>query len=162
MSDAEQQPVPAQQKRSWWSRNWGWATPVGCLLIPLLCCGGGFGSLLLFSTTLIKSSVAYTESLAAVQANAQAQQLLGTPIEAGFFVNGSVNKHLSADVHSSSEDSASVQSSGSAEITYPVSGPDGSGTVRIVAEIHRGEWTFKTLVLTINKTGKSIDLIPQK
>jgi hypothetical protein len=134
-----------QPRRSWWGRNWFWVVPVGCLL-PVVLCGGLVALIVAAVFGAIKSSVPYTESLATVKQDAQVQQLLGDPIEPGFFVTGSIN--VSGD-------------SGDADIAYSVSGPKGSGTVYVVAEKTAGEWDFKTLALESAETGDRIDLLPQ-
>ena len=135
-----------QPERTWWSRNWKWVVPAGCLT-PVLVCGGFVALILTLVFGMIKSSPPYTESLAAVKANAEAQQELGNPIEPGFFVTGGIE--TSGD-------------SGDADITYAVSGPNGSGTVHAVADKAAGQWTFTTLELAIEATGQRIDLLPQQ
>ena len=121
-----------------------WVVPAGCL-IPVVLCGGFVALILAVVFGAIKSSAPYTESLAAVKQHPEAQQLLGDPIEPGFFVTGSINVS---------------GSSGDADIAYSVSGPEGSGTVYVVAEKTAGEWDFKTLTLESAETGDRIDLLP--
>jgi hypothetical protein len=134
-----------QTKRSWWGRNWKWVVPVGCLT-PIVICGGFVALLLAVVFGAIKSSGPYTESLAAVNQHPKAQQMLGDPIEAGFFVAGSVNVS---------------GSSGNADISYSVSGPKGEATVYVVAEKTAGEWDFKTLVLESKESGDRLDLLSE-
>ncbi len=66
----------------------------------------------------MKSSEAYKDALAMVRANPYVQDALGSPIEAGLLVAGNINIS---------------DSSGYADLAFPVSGPDGSGTVYVVA-----------------------------
>src|SRR3954447_15527694 len=107
-------------RRSWWSRNWKWAVPVGCLG-SLAVCGGGitifffviYGAI----TGAIKSSDAYEQGMAAARANQEVVAALGQPIESGFWVSGNI------DVNGSS---------GNVEVSIPISGPKGSGTLYIV------------------------------
>ena len=79
-----------QVRRSWWGRNWKWVVPAGCL-VPVVICGGFVALLITVVFGAIKSSGAYTESLALVKQHPVAQQLLGDPIEPGFIVTGSIN-----------------------------------------------------------------------
>lgn len=137
--------MPEQPKRSWWSRNWKWAGPLGCLT-PVLACGGFFTFIVVIVFGIIKSSPPYIDSLAEVRANPQAQQALGDPIEPSLIVSG--NFETSGN-------------SGSADIAYEVTGPKGSGTVYVVAEQAIGQWTFTTLVLEVEGSSERIDLLPQ-
>ena len=56
------QPLPPPQymqpQRSWWSRNWKWVVPVGCLvvLLPILALGGFIGGILAIVFGSIKST----------------------------------------------------------------------------------------------------------
>ena len=135
------QPTP-----SWFNRNWKWVVPVGCLT-PLIMCVGL--PLLILSVVFgaLKSSDAYTRSLAAVQASPTAREKLGQPIEPGYFLSGRINVN---------------GPNGHADISYPVTGPKGSGTVHAVADKAAGTWTFTTMKLQIDTTGEQIDLMPQE
>ncbi len=135
-----------QQQRSWWSRNWKWVLPVGCLT-PVLVCGGCVAVILTAAFGTIKSSTPYQDSLAAVRNSPQAQAALGVPIEPGFLVTGEIE---------------ATGASGHADIGYSVSGPQGSGTVYAVADKSAGEWTFSTLVLELKETGERLDLLAQE
>ena len=132
-----------QPQRSWWGRNWKWVVPVGCVT-PILLCGGCVTLVLTLVFGVMKSSAAYKDSLAAVQTNVQAQRVLGVPIEPGLIVTGRVE---------------TSGGSGSADIAYTVSGPNGSGTVHASAGKAAGQWTFSSLVLEIKNTGERIDLL---
>jgi hypothetical protein len=133
-------------RRSWWGRNWFWVVPAGCLL-PVALCGGLVTLILTVAFGAIKSSAPFTESWAAVRQHPEARQLLGDPMEPGFFITGSI--HVSG-------------AAGDADISYSVSGPKGSGTVCVVAEKAAGQWQSKTLVLKSGKTGEGIDLLPSE
>lgn len=130
-------------RRNWWSRNWKWVVPVlGVAAILLV-----VGSITLFVTLLfgtMKSSGAYKQALVAVRADPAVAQALGTPVNAGFIVTGSVNVS---------------GSSGDADLSIPVSGPQGKGTVHAKATKSMGEWQFTELVVEIAATGERIDLL---
>ena len=135
-----------QAQRSWWSRNWKWVVPTGCLA-PVLLCGGFVTLIFTLVFGVIKSSAPYTESLATVRANSQVQQQLGDAIEPGFFVTGNIE---------------SSGASGHADISYSVSGSKGSGTVYAVADKAEDAWTFTKLALKLDETGERIDLLSQQ
>jgi hypothetical protein len=50
--------------------------------------------------------------------------------------------------------------SGDADLTIPISGPKGKGTIYAVATKSAGEWTYSKLVVKIDRTGDAIDLGP--
>lgn len=123
--------VPAQP--NWWSRNWKWFVPAGCLTLILL-----FG---LFITLIIsvamgamKSSDAYKQAVARARANPTVVEKLGTPIAEGYFVSGNVN----------------VQNdSGNAELQIPISGPKGKAVIHAVAVKSAGQWEYSRLTVAI-------------
>ena len=128
---------------SWWSRNWKWFVPTGCL--GLLAAALGFVALIV---TLVfgamKSSDAYREALTRARASPAVQQALGTPIEDGLFMGGNIQ--VSGP-------------SGHADISFPISGPKGKGTVYVVADKSAGQWTFSTLVAEIDATQERLNLL---
>lgn len=130
------------QKTHWWGRNWKWFVPTGCLGILLL--GATFVCLIISVIFgAMKSSDAYKAALAKAKADPRVIEALGSPIEAGFLVSGN----------------ASVNgSSGNADLTIPISGPDGKGTIYCVASKFAGKWTFSKLVVEVGKAGERIDL----
>eukprot|EP00913_Durusdinium_trenchii_P023312 g21890.t1 len=72
---------------------------------------------------------------------------LGEPMEPGFLVTGQVNLNNDA---------------GNANLSYKVSGPDGVGTVHVIATKARGKWTFRTLDVRIHSTGTHINVLADK
>jgi hypothetical protein len=128
---------------NWWSRNWKWCVPVGCL--GLLAIGAGF-VLLIISLVfgLIKSSDPYEQALTTARQDPRVTRELGTPVEAGWYVTGNIETN---------------PSSGHADIAIPVSGPEGPGTVYVVATKSAGAWTIQKLVVEIDATGQRIDLL---
>ena len=91
----------------------------------------------------MKSSDAYKAALAKAKADPRVVNALGSPIKDGFFVSGTTNVN---------------GSSGHADLTVPISGPKGAGTIYFVASKFAGEWTFSKLVVEVGKTGERIDL----
>jgi hypothetical protein len=137
-------------EKSWWSRNWKWLVPAGCLAVILV----GVVLVALFATTIvgvvfgaIRSSDVYQQALKEAQTNPAAVQALGTPIEPGLWVSGSISV---------------TGLTGSADITIPVSGPKGSGTLYVVARKSAGAWEFTVLQLAVAGSAKRIDLLADR
>lgn len=123
----------APPRRGWWSRNWLWAVPVGCLAALLLCggcCLGIFGSTLLF----LKNSPPYQMALETVRSSPQVAERLGKPIEeAGWFPTG--NLHVE-------------NGGGDALIDFDIAGPKGRAHVQARARRIGGEWGLTTVEVT--------------
>jgi len=110
-------------------RYWIWLAPVGCLgLIGLVIAGGALLVVLVIGA--IKSSDVFEQSMAHVQESPALAEALGSPIEAGVPISGSINIK---------------DSSGNIDVAIPISGPKGSGTVRAVATKSAGTWTLTKL-----------------
>ena len=140
--DAASPSSPQPQRPGWWGRNWKWFVPTGCLGILVLFVG--FICLIAFVVFgAMKSSDVYKTALATAKADLRVTGALGSPIEAGYFITGST--HASG-------------SSGDADLTVPISGPNGKGTIYFVASKFAGKWTFSKLVVVVGKTGEEIDL----
>jgi len=92
----------------------------------------------------MKSSDAYKSALARTKADPRVVNALGSPITDVFFVSGKTNVS---------------GSSGDADMTIPISGPKGKGTIYFVASKFMGKWTFSKLVVEVGPTGEKIDLV---
>ena len=132
-----------QPQKNWWGRNWKWFVPTGCLTMVLVC--GGFVTLI-FSIVLgsLKSSDVYKESVTKARTHSQVTAVLGTPIEPGFWVSGNINVE---------------NSSGSADMSIPISGPNGSGTIYVTATKVAGRWNYSAMVCEIGSTGTRVNLL---
>jgi hypothetical protein len=95
---------------------------------------------------LLKQSEAHAMAMRELRGNALVVQTLGEPVEAGFWMTGSV------DVKNGS---------GAATLNIPVSGPKGSGTAYVTATKRFGTWSLDTLVLKIDG-GQQIILIDRE
>jgi Cytochrome oxidase complex assembly protein 1 len=131
------------QRTNWWGRNWKWFVPTGCLGILLLVAGFIFVIVTIVFGAM-KSSDAYKAALARAKADPRVVTTLGSPITDGFFVSGKTNVS---------------GTSGQADMTIPISGPKGKGTVYFVASKFAGKWTFSKLMVEVADTGQRIDLI---
>lgn len=134
--------MPRPEERSWWSRNWIWVVPAGCLGILLMpvACVAGLG-LLLYGT--ITSSDLFSLSLETAQNHPAIIEALGQPVEHGWLFEGSI------DINGST---------GDADYSITISGPKGNATLHVVAEKHAGEWEFETLEVEL-EDGRRIDLL---
>jgi hypothetical protein len=127
----------------WWSRNWKWVVPSGCLAMVLAL--AAFAGLIVFSVgKMMKSSDAYRMAIERARSNPQVVQALGEPIEEGFFVSGSIQ---------------TTGSSGTASLTCPIHGPKGKGTVYVDAVRFAGEWRFRELKVGVPGDGELVDLL---
>jgi Cytochrome oxidase complex assembly protein 1 len=123
---------------SWWSRNWKWALPVGCVT-PLVLCGGLVGGILFLVIGTLKSSDVYSGALSRAKADQHVRTAIGEPIEPGYFVTGSID--ISGN-------------SGYANLAIPVSGPKGRGTIHAVAKKVDGRWKYSKLEFTPEAGGR--------
>jgi hypothetical protein len=71
---------------------------------------------------------------------------LGSPIDEGWYLSGTTNVN---------------GASGDADLSIPISGPKGKGTIYAVATKSAGEWTYSKLMVKIESTGATIDLAPE-
>ena len=135
--------TPPLPRRNWWSRNWKWFVPTGCLTI--LCVFALFiFAMISFAFGIMKSTDVYKDTLAKVQADPAVIEALGSPIKDGMFFSGSTNVN---------------GASGEANLAIPISGPKGKGTIYVVAEKSAGLWNYSILAVELSDTKKRIDLL---
>ena len=128
---------------SWWARHWKWLVPAGCLT-GLAGVAGFIALIVSLVFGLIKSTTPYKEALAKAQRDPVVIGRLGTPIEGGFLVSGSVN--LSGG-------------KGEAQLAIPLQGSRGSGTLYVEARQSAGTWTYSTLTVQPDGAGEPISLL---
>jgi len=137
---------PAQPQRSWWSRNWKWVVPVGCLvlILPLLALAGFIGGILAIVFGSIKSTDVCQQALTLAKSNPVVIEALGEPIEDGWLMSGNIN---------------TSGPSGSADISIPLHGPKGKGTLYAVATKSAGRWEYDTLEVEVQGRDDRINLL---
>jgi len=137
---------PAQPQRSWWSRNWKWVVPVGCLvlIVPLLALAGFIGGILAIVFGSIKSTDVCQQALTLAKSNPAVIEALGEPVEDGWLMSGNIN---------------TSGSSGSADISIPLHGPKGKGTLYAVATKSAGRWEYDTLEVEVRGRDDRINLL---
>jgi cytochrome oxidase complex assembly protein 1 len=135
-------PAPAlmpNQGRSWLGRNWK------KLLAAMFLCGAVFvvGIFTLIMGAMRGSDVA-KEAISRAQSSTILAQRLGAPISEGWLVSGSINVSPGA---------------GDADLSLPISGPKGKGTVYVRAQKTAGTWEYIMMVATTEGSNDRIDLL---
>lgn len=90
----------------------------------------------------LKNNAPFKDSIAAVQANAEAVGALGEPIKPGLIPSGNISVE---------------NASGTVNFTIPVKGPKGSGTITVIGTKMDGVWSYETWQLKV--VGRE-DVIP--
>ena len=139
-------PSAPRLQPSWFTRNWKWALPLGALVLFLLFISFIGGIFLLVETSFQRSD-SYTQALARARSDPRVAEKIGGPLKAGWLASGSIN---------------TSGPSGAADISIPISGPKGKGTLYVVAKKSAGLWTFKTLQVQVEGESERIDLLPPK
>jgi hypothetical protein len=117
--------------------------PLGCFSIAVLFVAF-VGSVILIVFSAVKSTGVYKDALARTKAHPAVIEALGSPITEGLLVSGNTNVN---------------GASGEANLSIPVSGPKGKGTIYVAATKSLGRWNYSGLVLEIAKTHQRIDLL---
>ncbi|MEZ6056225.1 MAG: cytochrome c oxidase assembly factor Coa1 family protein [Planctomycetaceae bacterium] len=124
--------------------NLKWWLLFGCLpVVVLLVCCGGCGGFFVFIMGTLKDSAPYVDSLLAAKSHPDVIDALGEPIEAGFLVQGNLQINNNKKT---------------ADITYDISGPKGTATVRAAGTGVDKVWTYDTMTVTL-PTGETINLM---
>jgi Cytochrome oxidase complex assembly protein 1 len=135
-------PPPPTPRPGWWSRNWKWFVPTGCLTFIAL--GVLFVVCVIFLVFgVLKSSDVYRRALERAKSDDRVIAALGTPIREGMFTSGKIN---------------ATGPAGDANIAIPISGPKGKGTIYVVGTKSAAEWTFSKLTVQVDG-GETIDLV---
>lgn len=90
-----------------------------------------------------RRSAPYQQAMERLQANASAARLLGEPVEAGWWVRGSVQPD-------------------SARLAVPVSGSERSGVLQVEADKAGGSWTFSRLELAVYDNSVRLSLLEEE
>ena len=138
-------PPTSPRRPGWWARNWKWFLPTGCF--SLLALSFGFVALIVVVVFgAMKSSDVYKEALRRAQKNPEVIAALGEPIQDGMFLSGSTKAE---------------GPSGEANLSVPIHGPKGKGTLYVEAQKSSGKWIYNTLAVEVGSSGKRIDLSPK-
>lgn len=130
---------------TWWARNWKWCIPAGCL--GILGLGLAFVAAVVYVIFgMMKSADVYQEALRLAQSSQAVAQSLGEPVKDGFYVAGNI--HVNGP-------------SGSADLSFPISGSKRKGTVYLKATKSMGRWSMEELVVQIESSGERINLLAE-
>ena len=136
-------PISSTPKPNWWKRNWKWFVPLGCFsIVVLFVVFVGLVVFLVFSA--VKSTDVYKDALARAKAHPAVIEALGSRVTEGFLVSGNTNVN---------------GASGEANLSIPIAGPKGKGTIYVSAKKSLGQWNYSGLVFEIAKTHQRIDLL---
>lgn len=121
----------------------------GCLIAALVVAAVAavflafIGGIVFLVFGALRSADITEQAVQAARENPAAVQALGEPIETGWFVTGSLE---------------TGGAGGEADLSIPVSGPRGAGTIHVQADRRGGEWVFLYLELETG-SGERIDLL---
>jgi len=136
-------PLQNAPRPGWWSRNWKWFVPVGCLTV-IAVFAAFIAVIVMVVVGSMKSSDAYKMAMEKAQTDPRVIERLGTPIEAGMFVGGSIKVE---------------GTSGKADLTIPISGPKGEGAIYLDATKFAGDWTFNRLEVGFKGDPNRVNLL---
>jgi protein-disulfide isomerase len=138
-------PVPPaatpQLRRNWWSRNWKWFVPAGCLTM-LVCLALVVCAFVLVAISAVKSSSFYQTGVAHAKSDERVQAALGSNLHEGMFLPGDTRKKGSLREY---------------EFRIPISGSKGKGTIYLVVAKSAGQYQIDNLSVKTNG-GEIIDL----
>lgn len=132
------------QQKSWFRRNWMWVVPVGGCLTVILLLVLGVGAAVFGLSQIFSESAPYEYALEEATKDPRVIEYLGDDIEPNGIMQGNISLKNEA---------------GSADITIPLKGSKGKGSVTIIGEKYDGEWTYETLYVTIKETNEKINLL---
>ncbi|MCP3144286.1 cytochrome c oxidase assembly factor Coa1 family protein [Pyxidicoccus xibeiensis] len=129
-------------QRGWWSRNWKWMVPVGCLGVLASC--GCLGAMLVgTSLTSILQGPPRTEAEAIATSDEEVRARLGPPIDVDWPRESFVHKNNGRT---------------RAKYSIPLDGAKADGTLHVEAEQDDGgPWRYSTLEVEL-EDGTRIDL----
>jgi len=127
------------QQKSWFRRNWLWVVPAGGCLTIILLFIFGVGAAIFGFNQLFTESAPYTYALEQASNDSKVIELLGNDIESDGIMQGTISFK---------------NNNGHANITIPIKGSKGLGSITIIGEKENGTWTYSTFFVTIKKTKK--------
>lgn len=124
-------------------RKWTKWSIVAAITVPLLFSGLFY---LIFAgvTSSMKTSDYYIEAMEIVQNDESVLSALGSPIEPGWFVTGSIK---------------TSGPNGSALISIPLNGSRAEGTAHVAAEMALGRWSIEAMAVEVETSGEYIVLV---
>ena len=134
---------PEPMKKSWLEQNPYWKIPFGCLTLIFLI-ALFVVVLMTVITTSLRNSDVYKQALAQAASNSQVRLQIGEPLKPAWLLSGQLNVS---------------GSTGNANLSIPISGPRGKGTIRAIANKTGRVWRFTYLQISVDGHPASIDLL---
>lgn len=131
-------------QKSWFSRNWPWAVPLGGCLTLILLFVFGIGAAVIGISSAITGSTPYENAVYEASHNENVIGILGNPIETNGIMQGNIS---------------TTNDSGDVDLRIPLKGPNGNATVHVIGEKENDEWTYEEMYVTIDESGEKIDLL---
>jgi hypothetical protein len=135
--------MTSQKQGDWWSRNWKWVVPAGAAGFVVVVAAFAIAIVSVVFGTMKKSAVV-TESLAMARSSTELESELGSPIEPGWYMTGSISVS---------------GGSGEADIMVPIAGPHNKAKLYVIAEKSAGRWEFELVEAQVADTYTRIDLL---
>jgi hypothetical protein len=129
-----------EPRKSWWSRNWKWFVPTGCLSMIIL---AGV-AIFFFVTTVMKNSTPFVEAIETALTNEYVIDILGEPITQEGMVQGEIFFE---------------NDKGEADLYIPIQGSKRSGIIHVVGNKIDGKWIFSEMEVSIESTQDTINLL---
>jgi len=134
---------PQLMKRSWLETHPRWKIPLGFVILLFLI--GVVGTAVVsVAMASIHHSEVYKQAIARASQNTEVRSQIGEPIAVGWFISGELHVNGSA---------------GNANLSIPISGSKGKGTIRLVAFKSGGVWRFSWLQVEVAGAANSINLL---
>ena len=130
-------------RKSWFSRNWGWVLGGGCLTVIIIVVIA-VGGLIYKVTDTIKESETYNYAYNRTIKNERVIEFLGEPIETNGLGNTSYNY---------------TNGRTSVDLSIPIKGPKDEGEIFVSAEKIHDEWAYKSLYVKIDGETEIINLL---
>lgn len=136
----------AVPQKTWWSRNWRWFVPSGCMTLLVMFAALIFGVMsLVFG--MMKSSDVYKQAVMRATHQPAVIAALGEPIATGYFCSGNIK--------TSNDD-------GEADLTIPIHGPRGEASIHLRASKRSGIWSYSELIVGVDARHQRIDLLQSR
>ena len=133
------------KQKSWFGRNWPWLIPVGGCLTVILLFVFGIGAIIFGVSRAITNSTPYEYAVEQASNNPEVIAILGEDIETNGIMQGNI--------------SLESGNSGRVDISIPIKGSKGKGSVIIKGEKVDGEWIYENLYVLIKESKEKINLI---
>jgi hypothetical protein len=134
-----------QPPQTWFQRHWKAVVVTILVLVvaSILALVAGIVGLVMWS---MRQSDVFRMAMEQARKNPEVVQRLGTPIEPGWLVSGSIQLENDA---------------GTAHLTIPIHGPSQQAKMYLDARKRMGEWTFNSLVVK-TAAGDEVDVMARK